>query len=110
MPPGLHLFLMTVALFVGPAAGIIAGVATAAFLNRNQSTLSFEALAPGFLVGAFGGFFLMRFLFMRVITARCPKCKGKAKVRGGHPIQYICQSCGHVHSTGISEGTPHHYS
>ena len=109
MPPGLHLFLMTVSMFLGPAIGVVAGVVFVVLLYRGQGEPSFEALATGFAAGCFGMFFLMRFLFTRVILAKCPKCGAGAKFIGGHPIQYVCKSCGHTHSTGVSAGRPARY-
>lgn len=58
----------------------------------------------GFLGAGMVGFLLSMMLFRFVISARCPKCGGGTKYRGGQPITYECAACGHIHETRVSEG------
>ena len=50
------------------------------------------------------GMMCVRFLYRRLVHARCPECGEKTYCKGARPIYYECSSCGHVHKTNVSEG------
>ena len=53
-----------------------------------------------FIGGAFGGVFLVNFLFKKAIPARCPNCLGRAYCKHmSSPTQYVCRDCGYVHKS-----------
>jgi len=68
-----------------------------------------QAMGLNFVVVAFVafilGYFVPRLILRYAILASCPKCGAPASFRGGRPITYHCTACGHVHRTGVFEGS-----
>ncbi len=46
----------------------------------------------------------VRFIFRKLVPAKCPKCGGKTYCKGSRPIYYKCSDCNHIHETTVSEG------
>jgi len=99
LPIALHLTLYT----LGSMAAFL-GVPWL-MVTRVLGSLPRWLPAPvAFLGGAIAGLFLAKAAFRYLILGRCPKCKGGAVLRGGSPITYTCQACGHVHRSALSGG------
>jgi hypothetical protein len=68
-----------------------------------QFKVTFWTLLGFFVGGFFLGILIPRSLFKFMIHAKCPKCGGTFKYRGGQRIHYQCMDCQHVEQTSLSD-------
>lgn len=121
MPIRLHLLLLIISNIAALISGFMLGMSIYEAIRSSLPEIMQAKEASFVLFGmlpAGMGMLLSRSVFRYLITARCPKCGGRAIYHPSHfkkamfggkskvPITYHCRACGHVHRTRVSVADP----
>ena len=99
----LHLALMVASEFLGFLLGaVLVGAMWVSGLLGEQIWLVAVVALPTLLIGTL----VPRFVFRKLISAKCPQrdCFGSAFAQDSKPIIYVCSDCGVATETNVSDG------
>ena len=103
LPIKIHLTIMVICEFLGFLLGaVLVGSFWISGLLEGQIWLVALVALPALLIGTL----IPRFVFRKLVSARCPKegCLGHAFAQNSKPIIYVCDYCGEKIETNISDG------
>jgi hypothetical protein len=84
-------------------SGMIAGVYVGKWFPDVGKRLGSGATLVIFFGFGLLGVLLVNMIFSRIVSARCPRCDGRAFQKRERPIRYECEVCGYVYKGTIPD-------